>query len=288
VAKKNRRKPLAEYNEEELLALLDQPEECQALSDQELDQFVNFAIGVYGMTSRMEFVPKLIALYELFLQRIPSAQRLQNYSAIRNQVMTGDMNVNGLLPYLCADDDIGIVSTAALDYAVLHPLNGSDPLTGPKSLLKLIGNGTLSCPAAAIGGMVMLGDQRVMDLLRGIRLQLVNTEVETVTHCRTGYLFAAVIDFYVTWLEELKGDYDEAVFGTVAAALCNLVRGASDPIVRSIERVFPSTPDNAVRVLGSWPLQEYAKTVRPRLQAIARREKEPRVMPYVLEAWSFR
>lgn len=288
MAKKNRRRPLAEYNESELFALLDKPEEYRALPDSELDQFVNFAIGVYGMTSRTEFVPKLIALYGLFLQRIPAPQRLQNYSATREQVMTGDMGVNGLLPYLCADDDVGIVSTAALDYAVLHPLKGSDQLTGPKSLLKLIDKGTLSCPAAAIGGMVMLGDQRVMDLLKGIRNKLANPVVETVTHCKTGYLFTAIIEFYLTWLEELKGDYDEAVFGTVAAALCNLIRGASDPVVRSIERVFPSTPDNAVRLLGSSPLQEYAKTVMPRLRAIANREKEPRVMPYVLEAWSLK
>jgi hypothetical protein len=284
--KKHHRKALAEYDEWELLALLDQPEECQALPDHELDQFVNFAIGVYGMTARTEFIPKLIALYGLFLQRIPQQQRLQNYSATREQVITGDMSVNGLLPYLCADDDVGIVSTAALDYAVLHPLKGSDPLTGPKSLLRLIGNEALSCPAAAIGGMVMLGDQRVMDLLKGIRHKLANPEVETVTHCWTGSLFAAVIDFYITWLEELKGDYGDAVFGTIAAALCKLIRGASGSVVRSIERVFPSTRDNAIRLLRSWPLQEYAKTVVPRLQAIARREKEPRVMPYVLEAWS--
>jgi hypothetical protein len=65
MAKKNRRKPLAEYDESELRALLDKQGEYEALPDSELDQFVNLAIGVYGMTRCMELVPQLFALYTL-------------------------------------------------------------------------------------------------------------------------------------------------------------------------------------------------------------------------------
>ncbi len=286
MAKKSRRRPPAERNGDELLALLDKPEEYQALSDEELDRFVYFAVGVYGMTSRPEFIPKVMALYEHYLQRVPAKHRMQNYFATQEQVVNREMSVNGLLPYLFTDDDVGVVSTAALDYAVLHPLEGNDPMTGPKSLLQLIRDKLLSNPAAAIGGMVMLGDQRVMGLLGRIRHQLSNTEVETVIRCMSGYLNAATIEFYLSWLEDFKGAYDDAIFGTIAAALCNLIRGASEPIVRSIERVFPSTPENAIRVLKSWPLEEYAKTVVRRLRAIAKWEKDPKVTPYVLEAWS--
>jgi hypothetical protein len=286
--KKTRPRPLSEYSESEMLSLLDKPEEYRTLSDLDLDQFVNFAIAVYGMTSRLEFIPKINLLYAHFLQRIPAAHRLQNYAANRDLVVSGEMSLNGLLPYLFADEDIGIVSTAALDYTVLLPLKGNDPLTGPKSLLKLIDTGTLANPAAAIGGMVSLGDQRVTNLLKNIRHKLTNTEVEILTHCSTGHLTVAVIEFYLTWLEELKGDYDDAVFGTIAAALINLIRESSSPVVHSIERVFPSTPDNAIRQLGNWPLKEYAKSVIPRLKAIAKREKEPSVMPYVIDAWKLR
>src|SRR4051812_25350485 len=118
MAKKKSRKRLADLTEMEQLALLDDPEGYSSLSDEELDQFVYFAIGVYGMTSRMEMVPKLIELYGLFLERVDPHQRLQNYSANRDFVVNGEARINGLLPYLLSDDDIGIVSSAALDFAV--------------------------------------------------------------------------------------------------------------------------------------------------------------------------
>jgi hypothetical protein len=286
LVKKNRRKSFTERSGDELLAMLDHREEYEAFTDSDLDQFVYFAVGVYGMTSRMALIPKLITLYESFLQRVPPAQRRQNYYANREQVLAGDMSVNALLPYLCSDTDIGIVSTAALDFAALHPIKPDDLLAGPKSVLDLFAKGTLSCPAAALGGLVNLGDQRVMELLNDLRRTLATTAVETMTQCRTGYLLAAVIEFYVTWLDELEGGVDDAGFGAVAAVLCDMVC-ASDPVVRSIQRVFPSTRDHAVELLGTWSLSEYATIVMPRLQAIARREREPRLMPHVLEAWTF-
>jgi hypothetical protein len=271
--------------EMEKLALLDDPDGYSSLSEEELDQFVFFAIGVYGMTCRAEMVPKIINLYPLFLERVAPDQRLRNYSAVRDLVVKEGMSVNGLFPYLVCDDNNGIVSSAALDFAVLHPLKDQDVLTGPKSLLRMIRQGTITNRAAAFGGLVMLGDQRVMDLLKQIRHELNASDVKIVSHCLTGYIFSAVVDFYVSWLEDLQENYDDRLFGIIAAAICNLVRGVKEPVVRSIERVFPSTPENCIRLLASWPLEDYAEALAPRLRAIAAWEKEPRIMPDVLEVW---
>ena len=207
---------------------------------------------------------------------------------MRGLAVAGDAEVTALLPYLCVDEDKGIVSTAALDYCLLHPLRRNDPLTGPKLLLRLVRDGALSNRGAAIAGMLMLGDGRVMRLLRGVRRQLTTEEIATLAQCTSGYLFAATIDFYVTWLEQLQRRYDEAVFGIICAALCNLVQSASEPVVRSIERVFPSTPGNAIRLLKCWPLPQYSRLVVRRLKAIARWEPDPRLVPYVIDAWSRR
>jgi hypothetical protein len=285
MAKKKVSKRVVDLTEMELLALLDDPDGYSSLSGEEFDRFVFFVIGVYGMTCREEMVPKIINLYSLFLERVAPDQRLLNYLTTRNLVVNEGMSVNGLFLYLVCDDNIGIVSSAALDYAVLHPLKNQDVLTGPKSLLRLIRQGTITNRAAAFGGLVMLGDQRVMDLLKQVRHEFNDDDLEIVTHCRSGFLNSATVDFYVSWLEDLQGDYGDSVFGIIAAALCNLVRGTEEPVVRSIERVFPSTPENCIRLLASWPLEEFAEALAPRLRAIAAWEKEPRIMPYVLKEW---
>ena len=279
-------KALAELGPSERLALLDRPNAYARFTDDDLDKFTFWAIGVYGMTGHVDLIPKLQGVYGLFQQRIPREQRLQNYLATQYLVEGHQASLNALLPYLFQDSDPGIVSTVAIDYAVLHPLKNGDPLTGPKDLLGHIPAGNLHNSAAALGGLLLLGDQRVMELIRPLRNQLDWNQAETVTKCWNRFITAALVEFYVSWLEELTGEYDGPVFGLVAGALARLVNEAEEPVVRSIERVFPSTPENAIRVLRSWSLKEYAAMLMTRLKAIAMWEKDPKVMPDVLRIWS--
>lgn len=281
MATKNHLKPIAEYSENEVLALLDNPAEYRALPDPELDEFVLAAIGLYAITCRESLIPKLADLYKLYIQRIPQSRRFENYSAIRDDVIVGKLSLNGLLPYLFNDNSYGLVSTVALDYAVLHPIQNGDPLTGPKSVLGYILSEALTNNPAAFGGLVLLGDQRVMELLRDLRHQLPLQAIQIVSRCFAGLMYEAILDFYVSWLEELPADYDETVFRFIAGGLCNVICTSFEPTVWSIERVFPSTLDDCIRTLERVPLCEYAKRLQPRLEAIERREKEPKVMPIV-------
>lgn len=270
---------------EDAFALLDQPELWDSLSDRDLDLFVHFAISLYGTTGRLELIPKLMPLYEQYVERIEPSARLNQYEAMRDQVMAGELPCHGLLPYLIMDDELSVVSTATLDYSLLKPLEHGDPLSGPRSVLNLIRQGTVTYPAAALGGLVALGDQRVMELLGPMRQELDDADVEAINLCWTGHLYAARIEFYLSWLEALVSDNDEQSFGAVAAHLFNLPQCDPDAMVHSIERVFPSTADNAITTLESWPLSEYAKRISPRLRAIADKENEPKIMSHVLEAW---
>ena len=94
------------------------------------------------------------------------------------------------------------------------------------------------------------------------------------------------MEFYLTWLEDLKGDYNDAIFGLVASALHNMVKNPSVPFVTSIERIFPSPLDaNPIKLVQKWSIPQYAKTLLARFQAIAKREKDPKVMHVVMRAW---
>jgi hypothetical protein len=236
------------------------------------------------MTARIDLISKIIPLYELYVKRIPPSQRIENYKASSAEIINGKMHPIGLAPYLCLDNDIGIVSTASLDYSVLCPLENDDPLTGPKTVIDLVKKGTITLPAAAIGGLLMLGDQRVMELLTETRHGLKKQDIEIIINCRSGYIFKATVDFYLDWLEELTGDNSDKIFGVVAAGFFKLIKGAQEPVVNSIERYFPSTLEKSARILSTWPLDEYLNTLRDRLSEIAQREKEPKVLPYILSA----
>jgi hypothetical protein len=94
-----------------------------------------------------------------------------------------------------------------------------------------------------------------------------------------------VVEFYLEWLEELDSTDDSDRFAAVAAGLANLAIGATDATVYDIERIIPSTPDDAVRILKQWPLSEYAPTLAARLQAVSQREVGEPIIPKVMEIW---
>ena len=66
-----------------------------------------------------------------------------------------------------------------------------------------------------------------------------------------------------------------------------LTQGARIPLVVSGRRRFPVDPHGEILEDGAKqvPLEEFAKTIEPRLRAIADREPPPQVMPLVLRAW---
>jgi hypothetical protein len=47
----------------------------------------------------------------------------------------------------------------------------------------------------------------------------------------------------------------------------------------------PSVETEHPEVIQCWTIPEYGRIIAPRLQALARREREPKVIPLVLDAW---
>jgi hypothetical protein len=284
-ARQRRAKPLTSYGPKGLLRLLDRPGEYAGLSDADLDEFVYFAISVYGMTGRTELIPKLMALYEVFQRWLSPEQRRQNYAAVVSRVVSSEASLNALLPYLFMDEDIGVVSTAALDYAQVFPLRDGDPLSGPKDVVQHVGRGALRNPVAALGGLVTLGDQRVLDFLGPVRDRLSPQQVKILTQCSSGFLSHATVQFYLRWLEGLDGGVDDGIFGSVAGYLYRAPQQAFAREVRDVRRIVPATPEAAIEVLGRWSIAEYAALLRPRFEAILEREGGTKVMPHVMQAW---
>lgn len=271
--------------EKQVKEILDSPNKALGLNDEQLDAATLAAIEFYGATGHPELVEKLMLLYRHYVTRIHPAQRLRNYQAVVDRVLERKSCVAALMPFLCCDTARIIASTAALDYAVLAPSDQEHATSGACELLDLYERGALANGPAVLGGLILTGDRRILALLKTACRSLPCEDIEVLITCRSSLLTAAVIEFYLEWLEALDSESQCDSYGAVAAGFANLAIGVSDAVVHDIERVIPSTPGNALRTLNQWPLSEYAAGIALRLEDLARREEGEPIMPDVMSIW---
>ena len=113
-------------NDEQISAILDNPEKALKLSDEQLDVTTMAAIELYGTTADPNLVKKLMPLYRHYVTRIHPAQRLRNYQLTVDRVLAGEGGVHALMPFVCCDPSRPVASSAALDYVVLAPTNAEN------------------------------------------------------------------------------------------------------------------------------------------------------------------
>jgi hypothetical protein len=271
----------------EVLGLLDRPERFEELSEEALAQLTAIAICVFGVLRMRELGPKIIPLYEAYARRVPEAVRQALAGQIRDSAAAGEMSPMAMSPFFLLEPEAHIVAMASLDMAVLSPIEDGDPLTGPKHLLEIFRDGGAKNRAGIFAGLLLLGDRRVTRLLGDARDELTRDELRTVAESHSGCVWAAVVEFWLDWLEGLPGDIEDWRFGLVAWALARLAAVMQTPEVLDGERVFPVTASLAepIRLRRRLPFREFAQPVLRRLCTVERREPEPKVLPLVIEAW---
>ncbi len=192
-----------------------------------------------------------------------------------------------LVPFVCADEEPEVISTAALNLCVLIPPRHGDILTGPKDVLGFLEDVDSDISRSAIlQGVLMLGDRRVLPLLSRCWEGLGREGRKVLAHSWSGLVFASTVDFLLDWFE---GTEDENDHGCIAAALASYPRREKLlPLVVDIERKFPANGESdgpLMQCVGQWSFEEYGKIIAPRLKAIAKAETGHRVIPQVLAAW---
>ena len=211
------------------------------------DDIMTCEILRHGIFNDVSAVPSLRRLYNEFFLPAPVARRKEVYEHVKMIVSgLGGWTASAFTPFMLLDDDIGIVSTATIDYTSLGTLIDNDPISRPKDVVTMIVNGIPRNPAAVIGGLLALGDPRVCALVAPLRQMLDANQTATVTKCFSGFTAKCVVDFYLDWLEELvdRQDYDGlALFGHVAAGLYRLADGRRVPFINDGLRPFPVPSD---------------------------------------------
>ena len=249
-----------------------------------------------------ETLEPLQALYGVFVERAPDAQRMSALEMLGSLVETvardrkhPGVGAAGLI--FLHDSSPAVVATAAMQVACLLAPDEADPLSGPKAVAGLsLKDQEPERRAAVLAGVLAIGDARITDLLDGCWEQLSPEAYRYFAQLACGqFPSAAVIDFFLRWAEASLGQPAEPGLGDIAAALTRLaviasrdVPGAGPCGVLATDRALPvwtRPEDQSVTLVERWSREEYGRMIAPRLVEVARRESYPRILPTVLAAW---
>jgi len=271
----------------ELSAMGDDPKCWTSMSDEELKQVVMIKCVEYGISQNGSRIRPLFALYQHVMGRLNISERmkmLNQYSAMTEERKgKGHM---GLMMFLIADTNPGIRSTAAMSLSVLYEPEKDDVLSGPKFVVRTLADREMPSESQgeALGGVLLLGDKRLLPLLEETWSKLSEEARLGLTHAKSGFVNEASVEF---WLRCLEKGCSDSVFGSVVAAIAKMPIIAQAPFVLDVQRVLPAYQDreNPMRILRKTSFTDYLSEIRPRLKALEQKESEPKVIPKIYEIW---
>lgn len=223
-------------------------------------------------------------LYPGYAERRPAAERrrLLRDLAFANEPL-GPVPTP-LFLWIHQDPAPEVVADATTLYAASFDGGRGEPIHGARTLEDLVlEHGTASMPGF-LAGLVHLGDIHLIPMLR--RLRLLCTEDEVVAFCAgpVGVPTTTEATCLLGWMEETV-EAEPGRFGPLAARLAALASRAPEiihcerPMPCSVEEALGPPPGDVV------PMLDFSTWIVERLEAIAQREPEPRVMNEVLRAW---
>jgi len=247
----------------------------QAFSEVSLTPFVDYGINRLSVQSRLRLVVRLGETFERWGRREGTPA-----------------GVAALLPIIFRENNPGVIATATIVSAESIAPEGGDDLTGPKRALDVGRRFDDERRGVVLGALVQMGDPRVCGLVSQ-EWKLCSAEA-----CRSlleivGQGPATVAGFEFI-LGVIQDDPTDEHYGSASGALVRLIRTAKGRGAHStagqgivdVERTLPcwKAPEgmSPIRVKRRGSVSEFAPAIRPRLEALEAREREPRVLSHVL------
>ena len=282
--RKKKSEPASDY--ERISALGDDESSWDNLSDEELKDVVMVKCIEYGMSQDGGRIPGLFALYRHATDRLDVPERLELLTQF--SAMTEGRNGQGhmgLMMFLAADPNPGVISSAALSLSVLFDPQGKGELAGPTFVVNTLVNreSDPESQGSGLGGVLLLGDRRVMPLLAEAWGRLSEDGRLEMTKAKSGFVSEGIVEF---WLDRLEEGCSEAVFGSVAAAIAKMPVITQIPFVVDMERRLPAyAGGEPITMLRKTSFEDYLEEIRPRLEALEELESDPKVLPKIYEIW---
>jgi hypothetical protein len=269
-----------------LSALGADPDAWHGLDDDELQQVISVKFIEYGATQDGSRIAGLFAIYRYAMERLDVDARRAMLTEFCEMIeQHGGLGHMGLMMFLAADTDPGIRSSAALSLSVLFDPAGGDELAGPRFVIHTLvhHDGGATGQGAALGGVLLLGDKRIMPLLEDVWDELSEEAQLEMTAAKSGFVSEGIIEF---WLDRLEAGCSEAVFGSAVAAIAKMPVIAQVPFVVDVARLLPAyAGGEPLELLRRTSFADYLDEIRPRLEALMENESKPKVIPRIFEIW---
>jgi hypothetical protein len=271
---------------EYLSALGDDESAWDDIDDKVLKQVISIKFIEYGATQDDSRIAGLFALYRHAMERLDVAERRAMLTEFSGLIEQHDgLGHMGLMMFLAGDTEPGIRSSAALSLSVLYDPEDGDELAGPRFVID-----TLVChdagaegQGAALGGVLLLGDKRVMPLLAEVWGQLSEKAQLEMTAAKSGIISEGMVEF---WLDRLEEGCSEAVFGSAVAAIAKMPVISQIPFVLDVGRLLPAyAGGEPMKLLRRTSFADYLEEIRPRLEALEEKESEPKVIHRIFWIW---
>jgi hypothetical protein len=271
-----------------LSALGDDPETWDDLDDEEMKRVIGVKFIEYGSTQDGSLIPGLFALYRHAMERFDVAERREMLTEFSGMIEQHEgLGHMGLMMFLAADTNPGIRSSAALSLSVLFDpaQEDGDELAGPRFVIRTLVRHDGGSPAqgAALGGVLLLGDKRIMPLLAEVWDDLSEEAQLEMTAAKSGFVTEGMVEF---WLDRLEEGCSESVYGSAVAAIAKMPVISQVPFVVDIERLLPAySGGEPMKLLRRTTFADYLEEIRPRLEALEKTESKPKLIPRIFEFW---
>lgn len=280
-----------------LLALSNQPGSWSTLETDTLKDLVSLRCLGFGKGQSPEDYRLLSQLYPVVVDRAGREERIELASSVgrivermqrQEGITTGVGMTPALWPFLYDDPDPVVVSIAAFNVAALLPVGGEDPLAGIRRFVDAASDVVDKRRGAIYVGLLRLGDRRVLPLVEGCWRGL-GREGGVLQLAAEGRPLATVVDFFLSWAEDLVERHSSRDLEPVLESLARVAEQARDyGEVIEVERRFSASehaPDEVVVTTAAWSIPDFASLIAPRLGAICRAEADPKPVSRVLELW---
>ena len=172
--------------------------------------------------------------------------------------------------------------------ALLFSPDEKDPLHGPRLVARLaLGPDTRGeREGAMLGGLILMGDERVTPVVKDVWAQLPSVARISAASRQGQRIFSSHVLLLIDLLEQ---ETDERVYGSLAFALGNCAEQATKFGILEIERVLPiwKAPDEPIVIRRQLSRLEFYSEFESRLDHLVDTEPgDPKVMPLVRLLWS--
>jgi hypothetical protein len=254
----------------------------------ELQRILYPLLLMYGTTSDEALIEQITPLFQRAQHEISAQGRMEMLMHLILLAEQREISVNVLMPFVFHDQDAGVISSATLHATALWPGSDDEPLAGVRELAgfarTLARDGDDLRAGSIFGGMVQLGDRRIIDCLGPCWRSLSPEGRKRLASHVRGSCYAAALEWMIDWMEECEGDEFGAVAGSFAAAPTASRWGKVIDVCRALP-VWAVAPDEVIRIVGEMSFETFADSVRPRLLQLAADEAPPRIMHNVLLEW---